>query len=254
MFVQGLTHRHCGLLCERPTGPGSLSHSPPPPPILLLRAGCPKNHLPAPDVPVWTRPTQFRKGLATLWLSGLSPMTGQVGEGLGAILAEPGLWLLLLLQPPVLLCLGPQLGRHHGLLQTKLGVCQHNWKGRCGMSASPSPSPPLAWARIGEQTSRCITTSVYNNPAGLTGPSTIPGASAQCPYIQAAPQWPSNRSPSPDSLPWEPQPWRCFPAQWTKVATPLRQQNPRQNLSLLQTEVQRKPREPPMRRATGSED
>ena len=77
------------------------------------------------------RPGQLSSERALLSSGCLSSFPWQsggrtAGEGLGPTQAEPGLWLLLLLQPPVPLCLGPQLGRHHGLLQTEFGVCQQN--------------------------------------------------------------------------------------------------------------------------------
>lgn len=68
-----------------------------------------------------------------------------------------------------------------------------------------------------------------------------------------SPTMASNGSTSPESLPWESQPWRRFPAQRTQAVTPLQQRKPRQNVSLLQTGVRRKPREP-HEWATGSEN
>lgn len=76
------------------------------------------------------------------------------------------------------------------------------------------------------------------------GPSIIPRASARCPYIQVAPQWHQTGPLAQRVSPGEPQPWRHFPARWTEAVLPLQQQNPRQNIALLQTKVQRKPREP----------
>lgn len=82
------------LLCRDPQ---------PPPPC----SGQPKTRLPA--VPLWTGPV-LQKG------------PGWAAQGKGAGGAPPGPRLSLLLQPPVLLRLGPQLGWHQGLLQTELGV------------------------------------------------------------------------------------------------------------------------------------
>ena len=74
------------------------------------------------------RPGQLSSERALLGSDCLSSAPWQswgttVSEGLDPTLAEPSLWFLLLLQPPVLFCLGSQLARHHGLLQTEHRVC-----------------------------------------------------------------------------------------------------------------------------------
>lgn len=78
------------------------------------------------------------------------------------------------------------------------------------------------------------------------GQSITPRASAQCPYIPVAPPWHQMGHPDQRVSPGETQPWRRFPARWTEAFLLLQQQNPRQNITLLQTRVQRKPTEPYM--------
>lgn len=101
----------------------------------------------------------------------------------------------------------------------------------------PSPGQGLESRPTGGST-------VFNNPGGLMRPSTLPGTSAHCPYIQAAPQQHQTSHPAQRVSPGEPQPWKHFPTRWTEVVLPVQQQSPRQNIAVLQTKVQRKPGEP----------
>lgn len=97
-------------------------------------------------MPTWTEPYQ-----GSVSLSSVYDKTWE-GKWLGAwaTLVAPGLRLLLLFQSPVLLCLGPQLGRYHWFLQTELGVCEQNWKGR-HVHVSGHSASALAWTKKTKQ-------------------------------------------------------------------------------------------------------
>lgn len=124
LFAHGLKHRHFSLLCQRSQ---VLGHS-------TLVSFSQSTRLLLPQVILRTisqpplRPGQLSSERALLGSDCLSSAPWQswgmkVSEGLDPTLAEPSLCFLLLLQPPVLFCLGSQLGRHHGLLQTELRIC-----------------------------------------------------------------------------------------------------------------------------------